>query len=125
MMAKNEFHSKILNCSKEKKRNLFKKKKVKNKGNLRRAVKRDRQCMCCRSRENLSAHHIIFKSLSGDDSLDNLITLCFECHRKAHDGFYIDKNFCSGDKFVIDILERLDYGLYKEKLEELRKSNGI
>ena len=34
----------------------------------------------------LHAHHIIPKSAGGKDELDNLTTLCIECHAKAHDG---------------------------------------
>ena len=29
-------------------------------------------------------HHIIFKSQGGDDTAENLITLCLGCHSAAH-----------------------------------------
>ena len=29
-------------------------------------------------------HHIIFKSQSGEDTMDNLITLCTHCHGRRH-----------------------------------------
>jgi len=32
------------------------------------------------------AHHTIFKSQGGDDSMENLITLCFDCHIKGIHG---------------------------------------
>jgi len=34
----------------------------------------------------LHSHHIIPKSAGGEDTLDNLTTLCIECHIKAHAG---------------------------------------
>lgn len=34
----------------------------------------------------LKAHHIIYRSQGGSDIIENLITLCPQCHRKAHDG---------------------------------------
>jgi len=34
------------------------------------------QCQLCGSRNNLQVHHKEFRSHSGDDSEDNLITLC-------------------------------------------------
>lgn len=50
-------------------------------------LKIDRHCQNCHSKINLTPHHIIHKSLGGDDSLGNLITLCLSsCHRLVHDG---------------------------------------
>lgn len=31
-------------------------------------------------------HHIVTKGSGGNDTEDNLIELCGECHRKTHDG---------------------------------------
>ena len=42
------------------------------------------QCQLCGSRKNLQVHHRKFRSRSGDDSEDNLITLCHTCHTQAH-----------------------------------------
>lgn len=39
--------------------------------------------VCGRSTQ-LEVHHIRFRSALGDDALENLITLCFACHQKAH-----------------------------------------
>jgi 5-methylcytosine-specific restriction endonuclease McrA len=48
---------------------------------------RDRwQCQYCGSLENLQIHHKQFRSRSGTDSEDNLITLCAKCHRSLHQG---------------------------------------
>ena len=46
---------------------------------------RDRwRCQYCGSLENLQVHHKEFRSRSGPDSEDNLITLCADCHRSVH-----------------------------------------
>jgi 5-methylcytosine-specific restriction endonuclease McrA len=39
------------------------------------------QCQSCGSRLGLEAHHITPRSKLGDDVEENLITLCWECHR--------------------------------------------
>jgi len=31
-------------------------------------------------------HHVTFRSQLGKDEVDNLVTLCFDCHRRLHDG---------------------------------------
>ena len=54
--------------------------------NLRkRALARDNwRCQNCGTAENLQVHHIRWRSHLGDDSLDNLITLCVGCHISTH-----------------------------------------
>ncbi len=42
------------------------------------------RCQNCGSPENLQVHHRKFRSHSGDDSEENLITLCPSCHSAAH-----------------------------------------
>lgn len=42
------------------------------------------RCRLCGRSSGLHAHHIIFRSASGDDALYNLITLCFLCHDAVH-----------------------------------------
>lgn len=37
-----------------------------------------------RKSENLQAHHIESRSRLGDDAIENMITLCADCHRAAH-----------------------------------------
>lgn len=50
----------------------------------RRVIARDGgRCFKCPARANLEVHHIIPLRFSHDDSMDNLITLCPSCHRKA------------------------------------------
>jgi 5-methylcytosine-specific restriction endonuclease McrA len=55
-------------------------------GNLRQEVlRRDTwRCQSCGAMSNLEVHHQLFRSHSGDDSEQNLITLCRHCHRSAH-----------------------------------------
>lgn len=44
-------------------------------------------CQCCKTKKGtLHAHHIVYRSQGGADTLDNLITLCEECHKKLHRG---------------------------------------
>jgi 5-methylcytosine-specific restriction endonuclease McrA len=53
---------------------------------LRRCVlRRDGwRCQFCGSMTNLEVHHQQFRSHSGDDKDNNLITLCSSCHRTMH-----------------------------------------
>jgi len=44
------------------------------------------RCQCCGTRSNLEVHHKEFRSQGGDDSEQNLITLCVACHSLAHGG---------------------------------------
>ena len=51
----------------------------------RRALERDSwRCQQCGRATQLEVHHIQFRSALGDDDLDNLITLCANCHRMLH-----------------------------------------
>jgi len=42
------------------------------------------RCQYCGTMSNLEVHHQQFRSHSGDDSEENLITLCAACHAVAH-----------------------------------------
>jgi len=42
------------------------------------------RCQHCGARHSLQVHHQAFRSRSGDDAEQNLITLCQECHARAH-----------------------------------------
>jgi ATP-dependent DNA helicase RecQ len=44
------------------------------------------RCQSCGRRSNLEVHHKEFRSQSGDDSEENLITLCQACHASMHHG---------------------------------------
>lgn len=42
------------------------------------------RCQACGAMANLEVHHLQFRSHSGDDSEENLITLCAACHSAIH-----------------------------------------
>jgi 5-methylcytosine-specific restriction endonuclease McrA len=42
------------------------------------------RCQVCGAMQHLQVHHKEFRSRSGDDSEENLITLCDRCHKLAH-----------------------------------------
>ena len=42
------------------------------------------RCQSCGMMSNLEVHHREFRSQSGADAEENLITLCTECHAIAH-----------------------------------------
>ncbi len=44
------------------------------------------KCQNCGRRDQLQTHHKEFRSHSGDDSEENLITLCADCHEFVHGG---------------------------------------
>lgn len=47
----------------------------------------DHKCLNCNSdRELAPAHYKSRGSKEGTNDLENLMLLCFECHRKSHDG---------------------------------------
>jgi 5-methylcytosine-specific restriction endonuclease McrA len=42
------------------------------------------RCQSCGTMSNLAVHHKEFRSQSGNDSEENLITLCTRCHAGIH-----------------------------------------
>jgi 5-methylcytosine-specific restriction endonuclease McrA len=42
------------------------------------------RCKSCGTMSNLEVHHREFRSHSGADSEENLITLCAACHARVH-----------------------------------------
>ena len=42
------------------------------------------RCQVCGSMQRLQVHHLKFRSQSGGDVEQNLITLCAECHARMH-----------------------------------------
>jgi len=42
------------------------------------------RCQICGSMQQLQVHHLKFRSQSGGDEEQNLITLCAECHLRMH-----------------------------------------
>ena len=50
-----------------------------------RVLRRDSwRCQECGSMQNLHVHHMKRRSQLGGDEMNNLITLCADCHRKCH-----------------------------------------
>ena len=48
-------------------------------------LRRDRwRCQSCGATSTLEVHHREFRSHSGSDSEENLITLCAGCHARVH-----------------------------------------
>jgi 5-methylcytosine-specific restriction endonuclease McrA len=54
--------------------------------NLRQQIlRRDSwRCQSCGAMSNLEVHHREFRSHSGADAEENLITLCIKCHAAMH-----------------------------------------
>ena len=52
------------------------------------ALVRDKYtCQCCGKKNcRVEVHHIVFRRDGGSDNLENLITLCEDCHKAAHLG---------------------------------------
>ena len=42
------------------------------------------RCQFCGALHNLEVHHVQFRSRSGDDTEENLITACHQCHSRLH-----------------------------------------
>jgi 5-methylcytosine-specific restriction endonuclease McrA len=42
------------------------------------------RCQSCGTMSNLEVHHTEFRSHSGADAEENLITLCMACHVRVH-----------------------------------------
>jgi 5-methylcytosine-specific restriction endonuclease McrA len=42
------------------------------------------RCQVCGSMQHLQVHHLKFRSHSGSDVEQNLITLCAHCHEQMH-----------------------------------------
>jgi 5-methylcytosine-specific restriction endonuclease McrA len=55
-------------------------------GELRRQVlERDGwRCQACGAMRHLEVHHLQFRSHLGQDTGQNLITLCTQCHARVH-----------------------------------------
>jgi 5-methylcytosine-specific restriction endonuclease McrA len=44
------------------------------------------RCQYCGGRQNLHVHHLRARSQQGEDTEENLITLCARCHESIHRG---------------------------------------
>lgn len=57
--------------------------RIRNSGAMRRKVLRDRECRFCGNPAE-DPHHILYRSLSGDDTENNIVGLCRACHDILH-----------------------------------------
>lgn len=64
---------------------LAKQKRIKSRKMIEQ-VRKTGYCEVCGATNDIEAHHIKTKASGGHDREDNLICLCWWCHRKAHDG---------------------------------------
>ncbi len=69
--------------------------------NIRQKIlKRDRYtCVHCGSKVNLTVDHKVALSLGGDNSLDNLTTLCKDCHEHKDQKRIFEKDFDHDDNY--------------------------
>jgi 5-methylcytosine-specific restriction endonuclease McrA len=44
------------------------------------------KCRSCGMRGNLHCHHVVYRSHQGEDTAENLLTLCNQCHEAVHRG---------------------------------------
>jgi 5-methylcytosine-specific restriction endonuclease McrA len=42
------------------------------------------KCQCCGSSVDLHVHHLRYRGRLGSDVIDNLISLCIDCHNNEH-----------------------------------------
>jgi len=79
-------------------------------------------CQCCgKKNTRLEVHHIIYRSNSGTDDENNLITLCKDCHSKVHDGDIIlnkkPKKMNLKDATHMNIIRNQLLKMYSEAIE--------
>lgn len=43
-------------------------------------------CQVCGSKEQVEGHHILDYQYGGAADIDNIVTLCRNCHKKVHKG---------------------------------------
>ena len=70
---------------------------------IARVLARDRyRCLSCGTYVEGSPHHYVFQSVGGGDEEENLVTLCWVCHEKVHQGLLgvkrIAGHFYFGDR---------------------------
>jgi len=85
---------------------------------LRQKIKNSssKRCYCCKSKSNITIHHIIPKENGGLDTEDNKIKLCKECHLLFHQSRWFENLTNPTDKIFLERLEKLK--LFKELARE-------
>lgn len=76
-------------------------------------IKRDGKCLVCQSKKKLTAHHLTYVNIF-KENLDELLTLCWPCHKKLHK--IANKNKCS----LSDAMCALKTGIATRKEKILR-----
>ena len=46
---------------------------------------RDQHCQCCDRPSGLQRHHIVYRSLGGPTTTENVVLVCEACHAAIHD----------------------------------------
>lgn len=74
-------------------------------------------CQVCHSTWGLSRHHVVNRSLAQDDSPENLVVLCSDCHRGVHDksidlGQYLTRAQAAKAVLLLGTLSRAYFFLY-------------
>jgi hypothetical protein len=68
-------------------------------------------CVKCGSKSNLTLDHILPKRMDGEDSIDNLQTMCYKCNQKKHhlyEDYITDrKKLCTKMYFMICEIKKL------------------
>lgn len=96
---------------------------------VRNAVyRRDRyRCRKCGTEhfEGITLHHVIFRSQLGGHGVDNLISLCWHCHRRVHDG-ELGVIRSNGRWYFIDYRRVRSVNIYRaRKLRILRRQEPL
>ena len=53
--------------------------------NMRRVLTIEPRCRVCRSEHGVQVHHIVPRRVTQCDESENLVPLCFRCHKDVHD----------------------------------------
>ena len=67
----------------------------------------NRQCVSTdkRNQAALHPHHLVPRSQRGPDEVENGITLCVLCHKRAHEGYQSAQGRVTGRRFLLTVLE--------------------
>lgn len=88
-----------------------------------------RGCIYCGAKKNLDVHHLTYRNI-GDESLEDLIVLCRDCHKEAHANlkFYRRINGWAIKKYGEDWELSHDFDIvereFNDWLEELEEREG-
>lgn len=63
------------------------------------------QCRKCKTSERLVVHHRIYPDNLGDETLDHLVTLCWDCHNALHEAHRKCAPRPALNKFTADFLD--------------------